>query len=512
MSTTRTTLSLKNAKVALIFYFISLTLNFISRKVFIDYLGAEVLGLNSTISNLLGFLNLAELGIGVAISYSLYTPLYNTDKNSIKEIITVQGYWYRKIGYSIFLAAILLSIFFPLIFSKINLPLWYAFITFFVMLSSSLFSYFWNYKQILLSADQKQYKITINRQSWTLLKIILQIAAIILTNYGYILWLVIEFTFAVIMTFSLNKLINKTYPWLKINISEGKELQKKYPLIITKTKQLFFHKIGGFVLSQTSPIIIYSYTTLTLVAIYSNYILIISGISRLLEAIFNSIGASVGNLVSQGDKRRIVKVFWELFSVRFLFTTTICLSVYKLANPFITLWIGKEYLLSNETLLIIVLIMYINTMRTVIDSFINAYGLYKDIWATIVETILNLSLSIILGYFYGINGILSGTLISLLIIIFIWKPYFCYTQGFNLSIASYIINYTKHMIGFIFVLIPIEFISNAAYFTKVDSYYDLILFAFTISSSFFLLMFFTLYCISKGMRESIYRLLRTNKI
>lgn len=72
----RTAKSIKNAKVALIFYFINLVLQFFSRKVFLDYLGAEVLGLNTTAQNLLGFLNLAELGIGSAISYALYKPLF----------------------------------------------------------------------------------------------------------------------------------------------------------------------------------------------------------------------------------------------------------------------------------------------------------------------------------------------------------------------------------------------------------------------------------------------------
>lgn len=59
----RTAKSIKNAKVALIFYFINLVLQFFSRKVFLDYLGAEVLGLNTTAQNLLGFLNLAELEV-----------------------------------------------------------------------------------------------------------------------------------------------------------------------------------------------------------------------------------------------------------------------------------------------------------------------------------------------------------------------------------------------------------------------------------------------------------------
>ena len=79
MTNSRTSKSIKNAKVALIFYFAQLVLGFFSRKAFFDYLGSEFLGLNTTASNLLGFLNLAELGVSAAICYFLYQPLYEKD-------------------------------------------------------------------------------------------------------------------------------------------------------------------------------------------------------------------------------------------------------------------------------------------------------------------------------------------------------------------------------------------------------------------------------------------------
>ena len=95
----RTANSIRNAKVALIFYCVNLILQFFSRKVFLDYLGAEVLGLNTTAQNLLGFLNLAELGIGAAVSYNLYSPLFNEDKQAINDIVSIQGWLYRRIAF-----------------------------------------------------------------------------------------------------------------------------------------------------------------------------------------------------------------------------------------------------------------------------------------------------------------------------------------------------------------------------------------------------------------------------
>lgn len=140
----RTAKSIKNAKVALIFYFINIVLQFFSRKVFLDYLGAEVLGLNTTAQNLLGFLNLAELGIGSAISYALYRPLFNKDSQTINEIVSVQGWLYRKVAVVVVVAACVLMCFFPLIFEKAKVPLWYTYASFSVLLFSALLGYIFN--------------------------------------------------------------------------------------------------------------------------------------------------------------------------------------------------------------------------------------------------------------------------------------------------------------------------------------------------------------------------------
>ena len=92
VATSRTAKSVKNSAVALGFYFINLVLQFFSRKVFLDHLGAEVLGLNTTATNLLQFLNLAELGIGTAIACTLYKPLFDKDTTAINEIVSLQGW------------------------------------------------------------------------------------------------------------------------------------------------------------------------------------------------------------------------------------------------------------------------------------------------------------------------------------------------------------------------------------------------------------------------------------
>ena len=134
----RTAKTIRNVKVALLFYFLNLILQFFSRKVFLDCLGSEVLGLNTTAQNLLGFLNLAELGIGSAVAYNLYKPLFENDRNAINAIVSIQGWLYRRIAYIVIAGACILMCFFPMIFAKAQVPLWYAYGSFIVLLIAAL--------------------------------------------------------------------------------------------------------------------------------------------------------------------------------------------------------------------------------------------------------------------------------------------------------------------------------------------------------------------------------------
>ncbi|MGL5980493.1 MAG: lipopolysaccharide biosynthesis protein [Phocaeicola sp.] len=446
MTQSRTQKTLKNANVSLLFSILTILVGFFSRKIFIDNLSAEVLGLNTVASNLLGFLNLAELGVGAAISYSLYKPLFDNDRQKMIDIITIQGYLYRRVAYTILAGSAILMCFFPWIFHKSDLPLWYAYTTFTVFLFGSMFSYIWNYKQILLTADQKNYKLVINQQSLFSLKIIIQLSAISLfPQIGYQLWILFEFSFSIIRTVELNRIVKKEYPWLNIELSRGKDLLQSHKEIITKTKQIFAHKMAGIVLNQASPMVMYAYTSLTIIAYYGNYMTVIAGLSTLFNSLFNSMGAGVGNLVAEGNKRRINEVFWELLTSRFWIALSISIPLYHLSSPFISLWLGKKYLLDDTTILLMILIFFIGATRGIVESFLSAYGLYQDTWAPFAEATINIILSITLGYFFGIIGVLSGIAISLTTIVLIWKPYFLYSQGFKRSVWSYIVGYLKHL-------------------------------------------------------------------
>lgn len=450
----RTTNALKNTRVAMILYVVEMILGFISRKVFIDYIGAEVLGLNTTANNLLQFLNLAELGISAAVAFTLYAPLAQNDEKTIKEILQVQGWLYRRVALIVMLGAAVLMMFFPWFFAKSDLPLWYSFASFGVLLYTSLLTYFFNYKQIILTASQQEYKVMLSYKSVIALKSVVQILAMWQLSDGYVWWLIIQVVFGTLATINLCRCVNREFPYLKnLSLKVPKSLRQKHSIIIVKIRQLFVHKFAAYILTQTSPLVIYGFTTLTMVAIYGNYMLIVFGITALLQAMFNSISAGVGDLVASKDDNRIWMVFKELFTSRFLIATGCCFCIYTFANSFIRLWIGADMLLDNSTLLVIVLIAYVSVFRTVVDSFINAYGIFGDVWAPVAESILNISLSIILGKFFGITGILSGVLISLVLIVCIWKPIYLFHWAMRRPLWQYLKMYIVHIFALLLTVV-----------------------------------------------------------
>ena len=428
--------SILNAEVNLLFYFLSLFLAFFSRKIFLDCLGTEFIGLTGTLNNILGYLNLSELGIGACIGYFLFKPIQTGNRQEIQEILSLLGYLYNWIGGIIFCGAFVISLFFPLIFDNAELPLGIVYFAFYSFLGSSLIGYFINYKQMLLSADQKNYLVDIYLQSARLVKLILQIFLAYHYRNLYV-WVGIEFLFSVIGCIVLNWKINKEYPWLKVDKRQGRQLLKKYPEIITKTKQVFIHKIKDFVLIKSDELFIFFFVSLKMVAYYGNYMIIISKLISLFGAVTRSVGASVGNLVAEGNKANMMKVFWEYTTIQHTIAAILSFSLYTLLEPFVAHWLGAEYIMDHRILILLVVFIYITNSRNSVDSFNYAHGLYADVWAAWAELIINISVTIVCGLKWGIIGILLGKIVSLLAIVVLWKPYYLFTAGFKESVSIY---------------------------------------------------------------------------
>lgn len=501
MTESRVHKSLLNAKVNLVFYFITLLISFFSRKIFLECLGDDFVGLTGTIGNLLNFLNLAELGVGTAVGTILYKPLFDQDKFKINEIISVFGYIYRMIGFCILGVGILLSAFLPLIFPDTSFQYLLIYFIYYSFLASTLIGYFVNYKQTLLGADQRNYVVTAYFQTANLIKVILQMTLIYYIR-SYYLWVGIELIFGVIYSIILNWKIKQVYPWLSADIKEGRRLNKKYPLIMTYSRQLFIHKVGSLVQFQIKPLLIYSFVSLKIVAYYGNYALIIEKLAALVNNVLGSTSAGVGSLIAEGDIGKMKKVFWELVSLRYYIAGIIVFSVYHLANPFITVWLGAEYVLGTDVLIIILCETFIMQTRGVVDQFNSGFGLFSDIWAPATEVVISLSVAFIGGHYWGLPGVLSGSVVSMFFIIVLWKPYLLYRKGFRTSLLPYWLTITKYLsILVVTWLVEYVFLLRWLTLSPSDGYLSWMMYTFVIIIPFALVSFVLMYFSAQGMRD-----------
>lgn len=433
----------RNSFIGVAFFLLTLLVQFFYRRYFIHVLGDDLLGLNGTLTSIINFLNIAELGLATAIGFSLYKPLVDGDKQTINEIISLQGWFYRLICLLIIGVSLILLFFFPSLLGDLlttsGIPFWYAYATFGVLLANSLLGYIFNYRQILLFSDLQGYKVTIAMRGTALGKLALQILAFLYfkahPESAYIAWLVIELVGAFVQTIWLELLIRRNYPWLKTNKSSGATLRHKYPAILKKTGQLFFHKIATFVVLMSTPLIIASVletqNALYMVAVYQNYYVLFSAASGIVVAIYSAFTPTIGKLKAiKTSEDRIELLFRSTLLLRILMAMTISLVILFFSKELMQLWVGGErYFTFGETLLFS-LYCYLQLSRNT-EPFTEAYGMFQDVWAPLVEAFILIAGSLYFGSLWGLSGIFLGMNLSAVAIIHLWKPYFLYHYGFR---------------------------------------------------------------------------------
>jgi O-antigen/teichoic acid export membrane protein len=263
---------------------------------------------------------------------------------------------------------------------------------------------------------------------------------------------------------------------------------------------------------QSDQILVFAFVSLKMVAYYGNYTLITSKLTQLFNTFMGSVWASVGNLVAEGNKKKILQVFWEIQSIYFLIAGLVVFSIYHFIDSFICLWLGEEYIL-NETILILLLInVFIMLIRNTVDMFNGAYGHFADTWSAWAEGISNIAITLLLAPFMGVSGILIGKIVSLVLFVILWKPYYLFHKGLHLSVKRYWI-YTIRYLGlfvisfylghWFYLFIPIDdSTSFMAWFGKVI--FSLL--------PFTLIYYMSMYLYGNGMKDITIRFLIKLKV
>lgn len=496
--------SVMNIKVGMLFYILSLFLAFFSRKVFLDCLGAEFIGLTGMLMNIMSFLSVAELGIGTSIVYFLYKPLQEDNHQKINEVMSMLAYLYRCIGLFIGIGGLIVSLFFPWWFDNLSTGFPLVYFAFYSFLVTSMAGYIFNYKQLLVGANQKQYLVNAYFQTIGIVQSIVQIFLAWYYRNLY-LWVIVGLIFTIFGIIVFNFRIRQLYPWLKTNLKEGRLNLKKYPEVLRKTRQIFIQKIKNFILYKSDEILVGAFVSVVQVAFYGNYTIITNKLNFLVNILSDGMNAGIGNLIAEDNDQNIMKVFWELTAIRFLIVGIVVFALLLFLQPFVSIWFGSQYRLSELIFYLLIFNIFIFLSRGVVEMYISAHGLFSDVWAAWTELILNICITICLAPFYGIVGILLGKIISVFFIAFFWKPYFLFSKGLHKPVITYWKGmFPYYLIFFIFTCIGLLL----RYFlieVKVTSLIDLIGYGLLTYPILLFFYFYMLFVITKGMKYFVAR-------
>lgn len=434
-TTLRTKNSIRNSITAVALQFITISLSFIVRTIFINTLGADYLGINGLFSNILSILSLAELGVGSAIVYSMYKPMAENDHEKLRVLLKVYAGIYRKIGIFVIAVGCLLVPFLNLLIAdKPNIP--YLEIYFIIYILNTSCSYFFVYKASLLTVSQKEYIISKNRIIFTTLRYALEIIVLLFTE-NFIFYLLVSFFSTVTSNVVISYKADKMYPFIKQETS-GRLTEEEKKYLLKNISALFFHRIGSVVVNGTDNLIISKFLGIRFVGIYSNYLMVIHSINTFINLIYNAITASIGNLNVTETVEKKYEVYKNVLFTNFWISGFCSISLVILLNPFIELWLGVEYLLSISNVAIIVANSYFTMVRKTTLVYRNAMGLFwKDRFKPLLESLINLIVSILLVKKLGFVGVFLGTLISTITTSFWIEPWILFKYGFEIKVREY---------------------------------------------------------------------------
>lgn len=433
---TRTENSTKNMYTGLIYQLLVLIFRFLTRTVFISCLGEKYLGINGLFSNILNLLSLADLGVGAALVFALYKPIAEKNEERQKVIVDYLHKLYVYIGIIIIIAGIMLLPMLKFIIKDnvdfINLNV--VFLIYVFQIASTYL--FYPSKTEFLCANQQRYVYNNIANLIVILSNISQIIVLIIFK-NFIIYLITIIFFNILQAYLVSKKTDKMYPFIK-KTSEKKLSKAEKKEIFKDCGSLAIYRINYVVLIATDNIIISKYLGLTTVGIYSNYTLITNSIVNVLSTFFDSITASIGNLHAKTEKEKDIFIFKITNLITITMFGIFAIGIYVLANDFILIWLGEDYVLSNSFVLILAINLYIEGLRKLLSTYRTSYGLFRQAkFIPFFGILVNIVVSIILVKKIGIFGVLLGTLISNVITFMWYDPYAIYKYSFKKNPLNY---------------------------------------------------------------------------
>ena len=448
MKRSRTEFATLNTSIALAIQPFSVIIGFINRTVFIHFLGVTYLGLSSYLTSIVSILSLAELGIGEAMSYALYSPLVREEHGKINAFMILFKKLYRIIGISIFVFGGILSLFLPNLIKDytINSELYWIF---FLFIFNSGSSYFFAYKRTLLYVDQRNYVLNLLNFGLNTLRVFLQIAVIIFTQ-NFIFYLLIETILNIIGNVIMSYIVDRLYNYL-FNKEITPINQEEKEKFIRNIKGNTLGSIGEKIVFQTDSILMAKFINLAAIGIYGNYTYVLGFVSMIVNTVMGSITSSIGNLIHSEDTTLEAKISflkkYQFIAFSLIYFASIGYLLF--VHPFIIIWLGENLSFNQWTEIVIVINFFLTAYRQPNLVLISVHGLsYEQNKKVIAEILLNIFLSL---YFLivldlGVAGILLGTIGSTLLTCTWYEPYSVFKYGLKTSSKNYFRTMIQHFI------------------------------------------------------------------
>lgn len=412
-------------------------LGFFYRSLFLRFLTEEYLGINGLFSNILQILSLAELGVTTAIVYRFYEPISRKDTLQVGRLMNFFRRVYLAIA-GIILALGLLAL--PFIQhlirdsaevpGDVNLRLVYC-----LFLANTVSSYLFTYKFSLLTADQKNYYISLIDLAVNLVRYLTQIAVLVLTR-NYTLTLVLGIGTTLLINYLFSLWITRQYREVfSVRETLSREERKA---IFDDTRACMYHKVGATVLTGTDSAVLTKMVSLAATGLYSNYAMLIMHIQQIAVQLLGSLTASVGSALQNMSRADYHKLFRKMNFLCLWMTNLIVVGCYAAIDDLVCVWLGEKYVFDRSVTLVLCAQLYLTVSRIINNAFINADGLFvRDKIRPLIEAAINLAVSIVLARYIGIAGVFLGTIISSLATIFWREPLLLYRYSFRRGVWDY---------------------------------------------------------------------------
>ncbi|MCM1540770.1 MAG: lipopolysaccharide biosynthesis protein [Blautia sp.] len=435
----RTEHSARNATVAMAARVIAILAGYVTRVVFTHTLSQDYVGINGLFTNILNVLALSELGVGTAITYALYLPVSKKDVEKQKSLMRMYRYFYRIAAVIVLVCGLLVIPFFgKLIRNQPDVE--HLVLIYLMYLANSVLSYLLIYKRTLIEAHQLSYIVILYQTAFLLLQYLAQILILIFTG-NFLLFVTVQLACTLGNNFSVSRKADRMYPYLK-----EKEVQRlpeeERQSIFRNIRAMLMHKVGGVVVNNSDNLLLSAIVGIVSVSKYSNYFLVIGSVRQVLNQAFQGITASVGNLGVEEGRERIRKIFEASFFMgQWMFgLAAICL--FELCDVFVEISFGAQYVFPRSVTLILCLNFYITGMRQPVLAFHDSMGLFwYDRYKSLAEALINLTVSIVLGKYWGTFGIFMGTLISTVTTSLWAEPFVLYRFRLKMPVKGYFLRY-----------------------------------------------------------------------